>query len=198
MESKKSQFYILAAVIIVVAVLSLAAVTNYVQTKSPPQKFYDLGDLLKVEGKYVVENAVYTNTNVASNIESYIYLFAKYLEENTEEDFNLVIFYGNIFSNNVTGKIYSRASMGNVNIYLGENPYTVQGGQTVQISNTSVKVNDINENEKTVNVVISGGGGLNITQTLPVLEDNNFFFVMTSNKGFNQYVQNSFNITSVI
>lgn len=197
MKSKKAQFYIIAAIIIVITLLSLAAITNYVQVKKPPQKFYDLADILKGESKYIVENAIYTQKDVNTNIETYLALFAAYLAENTDEDFNLIIFYGNAQSQNIIGKIYSRASMGNVNIYLGQNPFTVQGGSTIQTTDTSVKVTETNETSKTVEVVINSKG-LNITQTLPVLEDNNFVFVMTSNQGFNQYIQNSLDTTRTI
>ena len=197
MKTKKAQFYIIAAIVIVIALLSLAAITNYVQVKKTPQKFYDLADILKTESKYVTENAIYTNKDVNSNIESYLFLFAKYLEENTQEDFNLIIFYGNIESNNVTGKIFSRASLGGVNLYLGSDSFSVQGGTDVKMDSTKVQVNGINPNLKTVNVTISSKG-LNITQTLPVLEDNNFLFVMTSNQDFNQYIQNSLTPTTNI
>ena len=196
-KGKKAQFYLIAAVIIVMVILSLAAVSNYVNVKKTPQKFYDLADILNSEGKYVVLNAAYTDKNVNTNIENYLYLFSKYLEDNTDEDFNIIIFYGDSKSNNVTGKVYSRSSIGNVNIYLGDSPFTVQGGETVSINSTSVQVKDAGEGKKEVEVVIYSKG-LNITQTLPILADNNFVFVMTTSQEFNQYVQNSINQTAPI
>lgn len=196
LKSKKAQFYLIAAVIIVMVILSLAAVSNYVNVKKTPQKFYDLADILNSEGKYVVLNAAYTDKNVNTNIENYLYLFSKYLEDNTDEDFNIIIFYGDSESNNVTGKVYSRSSVGNVNIYLGDSPFTVQGGETVSVNSTTVQVKDVG-GKKEVEVVINNKG-LNITQTLPILTDNNFVFVMTTSKDFNQYVQNSINQTAPI
>jgi len=195
-KNKKAQFYLIAAVAIIIVILSLTAVTNYARIKKTPQKFYDLGELLKTESKYVTDNALFNNKDVNSNIESYLELYSKYLEANTDQDFNLIIFYGNIDSGDISGKVYSRASTGNVNIYLGDNPFTVQGGDRVDISSAKVNVNN-DDGKKTVNITINSGG-LNITQNLPVLEDNNFLFIMTTNDNFNTYIQNSINTTLTI
>ena len=196
-KSKKAQFYIIAAVVIVIVIMGFATVSNYVQVKKTPEKFYDLGDVLKLEGSHVIENALYTDKSVNENIEAYLALYSDYIEKNTNEDFNIVIFYGNISAaDDVTAKFYSRKSEGSVNLYLGtNNPFTVQGGKTVMVNSTQVQV--IGSDKKSVEVTINHNG-LNITQTLPVLEDNNFVFLMTSNDEFNTYVQNSLNRTSTV
>jgi hypothetical protein len=196
---KKGQFYIIAAVIIIIIIIGLASVSNYSYVKKKPKNFYDMTDILKLESKYIVDNSAYNTGDLNENIETYLMLFSDYMEKNTNEDFNLIILYGDINSGNITGRVYSRSSLGNVNIYLNEKSFEMEGGETIITNSTTVVVNPPDEDgKKTVNVTIASieNPGLNITQTLPVLEDSNFLFVMSTNVGFNQYVQTSLNKTA--
>lgn len=188
---KKAQFYIISAVIIIFIILSLASVSNYVSVKPQPTKILNLGDVLQQEGEHVLENAQYNKGNVEQNIKAYLDLFSKYLEQNTQEDFNLVIIYGDINASNITGRVFTRSSLGKVTLDVGGQSFGAQGGTEVAVNPATVHVNDIAAGKKAVNITIETDG-VNITSVLPVLEDNNFMFVMTTSDGFNKYVKESY------
>lgn len=192
MRNKKAQFYLIAAIIIIAGIITISSVTNYIYVKQEPKKFHDLGDILNLEGKYVIDNAVYNKKNVNSNIEAYLSLFSKYLEENTNEDFNLIVLYGKAKpGENITGKIYSRSSIGDVNINIGSSSFQVNGGETISTNTTQVTIQPGNNNMVNITITSPSNPDLKITQELPILEDNNFVFIMTTSSGFNTYVQNS-------
>jgi hypothetical protein len=193
-KNKKGQFYIISAVVIIILIVSIVAIRNSTSVKKPSEKFYDMSEVLKLEGRQVIENAEFKGTDVQTSTENYLSLFYKYLEEHTNEDFSLIVIYGNInVDNNITGKIYAKASSGSIGINIGSSaPITIAGGNTIRTEDTQVTIDKTNPDKRLVNVTISAGG-INITQQLPVLEDNNFLFLMTTNEGFNKYVQSSTN-----
>jgi hypothetical protein len=59
---KRGQFYIIAAAIIAVLLVGLAATVNYVMVTSTPARFYDLGEMYKLEGPNVVDQGIYQGT----------------------------------------------------------------------------------------------------------------------------------------
>ena len=188
--NKKGQVYIIASLIIIFVIIGLAGVSNYVTVKKEPQKFYDIGQVLKMEGIQVVANTNFNpQSNLNQNIGTYLDLFANYTRENINEDFNMIVIYGDSSSGNVSATIYSRASTGGVSIYFGGEtaPFELLGSGQIKKDQRQVLVNQV---EKTVDVTLSSDAG-NITQTLPILSDNNFMFVMTTSSGFNQYIQSS-------
>jgi hypothetical protein len=193
-RGRRAQFYLIGAIIIIALIITLATVGNKVYVKKEPKKFYDLADILNTEGKIVIDNALYNKSSISKNIEGYLTLFSKYLEENTNEDFNLIILYGNINqANNLTGKIYSRASIGEININIGSSSFQLEGGDTVLTNTTTIMIN--HQTAQTINITITSNANpdLRITEELPILSDSNFIFVMTTSSGFNQYVQNNIN-----
>lgn len=184
---KRGQFYIIAAVIIIVVVLSLAAVTNYVRTKDKPKRFYNIGDILNMNGISIVQNAIYTKQSVNQVIEDYLQLFKNYLETNTEEDFNLVIIYGDQASGKITGKVFSRGSLGQVTFGIGDASFVASGGDEINVQNQTITVNNA---DNTVNVTVTEGDKTYVLGPFKLLDDqNNFIYVMTTSQGFNRYVQ---------
>lgn len=189
-RGKKAQFYIIAAVIIIVIIIGLATISNTAYVKKEPRKLYDMTDILSQEGISLVNNAELANKSAAENIEFYLDSFSNYLNENTQEDFNLIIIYGSITSGNITGRVYSRSSLGDIRINLGSSSFIVEGGTEINMSETTIKV-DSSGSERTVNVTISSidDPSVYITQTLPILEDNNFVWVMSTSESYSQYVK---------
>lgn len=193
-NSKKAQFYIISSIIIILVITTLASVTNYVSIKPEPEKFYDLADILSLEGKYVIDNANYKlSGNISSQIQTYLELYASYLAKNTEADFNLIILYGNLNSENITIKMYSRSSLGNININLGNTTFSIQGGNNISERGGEVTTKVDNNKKKVKITIASTDSKIKIEQEVPVLENNNFIFIMTTNDDFNQYVQTNLN-----
>ena len=61
MKSKNAQFYILAAVIIIIVVTGLVTIVNYLVTKPEPAKLYDLSKQLEKESTRLINYGVATN-----------------------------------------------------------------------------------------------------------------------------------------
>jgi hypothetical protein len=184
-RGKKGQFYLIAAVIIILVILGLVGVKNYISVKKEPKNFMEIGDTLQLEGGYVVENAAYNKGNVNQNTQEYLNLFSNYMEQNTNEDFNMIIVYGDITGNQVQGKSYYRQSSGEICLDNSCAP----GSSTINVTDISCTVNDVTP--KTANCTMTIGTQT-LTHTVPILEDNNFVFVMTTSKGLSQYIQTSF------
>ena len=58
---KRGQFYIVAAVVIVMAIVGLTSVTSYAITQSKPRSMENLGSDLNEEGYRVVEHGIHEN-----------------------------------------------------------------------------------------------------------------------------------------
>jgi len=191
-NSKKAQFYIISAVIIIFIILSLAAVSNYASVKKQPEKLLQLSDVLKTEGQYVLENAKYNQGNVEQNIQSYVNLFSNYTQQTTSEDFSMVILYGNVNANFINGLSVTKSSTGKVIYDLGDgNTVVISGGNQISVTPSDVHVSSVSATEKTASITITSGNNT-LSRTVPVLEDNNFIFVMATNDGFNQYIRENF------
>ena len=188
-RGKKAQFYLIAAGIIVFILISLALVSNYASVKKEPQKFYDIGDVLQREGPSVVAYSVNNEEDVNDNIRKYIDLYKDYLDKNLNTDFDLIIFYGDVTNSNITALRFTRDSLGDLSINFGPTQFGGIGGTEVYVNESEWRVN-IGLN--TVNVTLtSQRTGENKTIEVPILGENNFAFIMTSNDGFNTYIRDS-------
>ena len=188
-ENDKAQFYLIAAMIIIFVIIGFAGISSQIGVKKEPQKFYDVGQILKSEGIEVVDYTNYNKTaTLNTNIGTYLDLFANYTKDNINEDFSMLILYGDVVSGNISATGYSRTSAGGVNLYLGggTTPSSIESTGPLNRTQYIYQVNP----DQTVNITLIGETG-NITNTLPVLPDNNFMFVMTTSSGFNQYIQSS-------
>lgn len=93
-HDKKSQFYLVATVIIIAIILGASIITNYVITREEPVKFYDLNEELKEESARVVNYGIYNSVNIPKLIENFTEnYFIEYAEEK-EEDIEFVFIYG--------------------------------------------------------------------------------------------------------
>jgi len=192
-KNNKAQFYLIAAMIIIFIVVGFAGISTQVGVKKEPQKFYDVGQILKSEGIQVVDNTNYNpGADLNTNVGTYLDLFANYTNNNINEDFTMIILYGDVVSGNISATGYSRTSGGGVTYYLGGEtaPLSVQ---SVGPLNRTQYIYEVNP-DSTVDITLIGETE-NITITLPVLSDNNFMFAMTTSSGFNQYIQSSQDVT---
>lgn len=187
-SSKKAQFYIIAAIVIIVLVVSLATIRNYIYVKKEPVKFYDMTDILEMESLQIIDNSNYGEGNVNKNVETYLTLFADYLDKNTKEDFNLIILYGNATGTEINGIVFSRASLGGISASIGGTGFFVSGGTSINSTSIRGKIT-LSGDKKKVNVTLTSETGLFVSHEVPLLEDNNFVFIMTTSDGFNQYVK---------
>ncbi len=185
-RGKKGQFYIIAAVIIASLILSLANVSNYVITREISKKgiqtFGDFNNEVLNAMDYCIKNKVSTESCILEISQ----IFSNYLKDNTLENFELTIFYGDINSDKIKSITYSRTSGGCVST---GNMCLPTSGQITEIT----KTNTVNPPDPitgiiTVDVTING-----IVYKAPVLEDNNFMSIMITQEGLNNYVLTNLN-----
>ena len=183
-RGKRGQFYLIAAVIIILIIVGLAGVKNYVSVKKEPPKFQDFSDMLNREGKYSIEYGEYNNKDTQIISEGIINLTSDYMAQNYNEDFVLYIVYGDIDGNNISSKKISRASQGDITLNTAGTEFSSPGSSRINPEDITLTVNP---DHKTVTVNITVGDTV-VSQTLPILNNNNFVFAMTTSNGLSQYI----------
>lgn len=91
--NKKGQFFLIAAVILIVTIVSVVTVSNYSEARSTVG-LYDLGEELGIESQQVLEYGTYSNLNdteMKSLMESFIVSYVDYIGETG----NLYFVFGN-------------------------------------------------------------------------------------------------------
>jgi hypothetical protein len=190
-STKRGQFYLIAAAIIIFILVGLVAVSNYVYVKQEPKKFYDIGDILGREGAKVVEYAAITQSDMNATINSYLEIYADYLDKNINANFELIIFYGSVKDQKISAKRFYRSSTGGVSICFSGTPCQTIGSDEVRIADEQATVIE-NPKSKTVNVTITSERAGSLSVEVPILKDNNFVFVMSTSDEFNNYIQTNF------
>jgi len=185
-EGKQGQFYLIAAVIIILVILGLVGVKNYVSIKKEPTKFQDFSDMLGLEGRYGIEYAVYNKDNSQTISQDIINLSSEYLKSNYNEDFVLYVIYGDITGENIQATKISKESQGDITASLGGSLEVLpESATTVNPRDVTLTINPGEPKTVTVNLTV---GETVISQTLPILDKNNFVFAMTTSKGLSQYI----------
>ena len=181
-RGKKAQFYLIAAAIIIALVISASAMVNYVQVKEKPKKFYDLSTNLGLEGTNLIKYGLYENKNIDLLIQNFTDIYAKYMQTGAEEA-NLIIISGNL--SNITVRMINKTSTGDVKVRLGnDDAAIVYSGNEDNILVWAGQ--DLSANP-TISLNFSQG----FTQNYTLTPGQNFIFVLTKSKDFEQYVVSS-------
>ena len=101
MLEKRGQFFLIAAVIIIVAVVSIITVTNYTQKKDNV-RLYDLGQQLGIESQNVLDYGTYSELN-DSQMKVLMENFIKNYHAYAGGDKNIYFVFGNSQKINVIG-----------------------------------------------------------------------------------------------
>ncbi len=97
-KNKRGQFYLIAAIIIIAAIIGYAAVSNYLG-KTESVKLYNLGEELGIESENVLDFGTYNEYNedeLKTLLTNFVETYAQYIEEGIE----IYFIFGN--RNNVT------------------------------------------------------------------------------------------------
>ena len=170
-KGKRGQFYIIAAVILIIIIIGLAGVTNYIKVKEEPVTFFNLGEQLDIEAPYVIDNGIYTGEDIPKLIENFTKRYAQYTGQ-SNENFQMIIVYGdqtgaqiNAYHSIESGRI-TLGNIGGIGLTNVESitPETTQSGSNVSV----------NLSNNTYNFNLNPG--------------QNFFFVITTSQDFGDYV----------
>ncbi len=117
MINKRGQFYILAAIIIVLAVSGIASVKTYAATKPEARKIQDIGAELSEEGSRIVDYGIYNGQDLDNLLDSFTDTeFAPYFLKKTENT-DVVFIYGD--KTNLWGVRYNQQSTGTISATIG-------------------------------------------------------------------------------
>jgi len=173
-KNKKAQFYLIAAVIIVMVVIGLSGITNYSKSTKKPVKFYDLSSELSEESSRVIDYGIYSGKD---KIEDFIdYNLIEYAKEK-EIGAEFVFVYGNTQSAKIA--TYTIGGVGKISFDFGS-------------THTAKEIQGYSSKKEAV----SGVNGVNVQvkilekyYTFPPLENQqNFYFVIVKEKDKETYV----------
>jgi len=166
-RGKRAQFYLIAAVIISAAIISIATIRNSVQTVEEQNNFFELSSQVKEESINVLDYGIFSSQD---NLTEFSDKIAKDLQEN-DPSVEMILIYGN--STNMTIKNYANISVefndttipganedveNNIVINLGGTRYEKQGSaiKKLFITNWSQTGIDTSSFGEEVNVSVNG------------------------------------------
>ena len=177
MQNKRGQFYIIAAIIIVLAVSGLTAISTYAITKPEPRIIESLSDELNSEGSRIVDYGIINKIDSNNILDSFTKEeFAPYFMKKTENANILFIFgnrtslYGIRYREEVSGQI--TASIGGHSSWFITNPYSEKINLNVFPSDESIKVNLLNR-----------------TYQFELMDNEMFYFIIGQEKEGETYVE---------
>jgi len=132
-DKKRAQFYLMAAIIIVVVLIGVATVTNVgISRQSADEiKLYQLSQELSLEGEQVINFGIVDDGGVDNAVKKFVDQYGSYVNDQ-EKDIYFV--YGNKKKINVVG--YITQDSGSVGLDFGA------GLSIIQISGSSVSFTD--------------------------------------------------------
>ncbi|MDP2925752.1 MAG: hypothetical protein Q8N99_05260 [Nanoarchaeota archaeon] len=174
MKNKRGQFYIIAAIIIVMALTAITSVVTYAIIKPAPRTVKDLSRELNYESAKVIDYGVYNRTNMQSLYYNFTDRdFVNYFMQKTSRA-NITFIYGNITDLNATQ--FQRGSSGHVS--------TGRSGvisKSIVATAFPIIVSSLKENV-TINL-------LNKEYSFRLREGENFYFVITEEKEGEVFVE---------
>lgn len=120
-ENKRGQFYIIAAIVIIVAVFGIASVTNYVVTKPNNERQVELSKELNLESEAVINYGIFNGSDLDPLLTNFTGQYASYLSSETDSDIYFI--YGD--TKNIYYYAYIRNETGGVDLNLGDTPINI-------------------------------------------------------------------------
>ena len=176
-KSKKGQIFIIAAIIIIVVLISLAGISNKSYFTKTPEKFYDLSNNLQLEGYNLYDYGKYNKKDAKEIINNFTEIFSNYIQA-TGENTEFMVIQGN--NKNVTWTTYE--STGGVSTAWSSNPIETQSGSLTSITKSEVPTGN--------KIALDFG---NNTYNFELTNEDTVIFVLTKSEGFNSWVQSTYN-----
>ncbi len=170
---KRGQFYLIAAVIIVVILVGTIGIANYlrVQNSGESIKLYDISEELQLEGEAVVNFGIFNdNQELEEVLEDFTAEYGEYISEGSDVYF----IYGDETGMEVLG--YKRDESGSINFNIGGSQTTLRF-QGKRVDRASVTEEEIGSDS---NVAVDVGGS---NYDFDVKKGQNFFFVVRDDSG---------------
>jgi len=175
--NKRGQFYLVAAIIIVLAISGIASVKTYAAVKSEPRKIQDIGSELREETVRIVDYGVYSKENLTRVLNNFTDSeFAPYFLKKTENT-NIIFIYGD--ANELYSVQYLEEYTGSVFATLGG---AAPSWQPASIYANRTKINTAGLDNITITI-------LNKNFNFEIKENEMFYFLITQEKDGEVYVE---------
>jgi len=92
--NNRGQFYLVAAIIIVMILAGIASIKTYAIAKAEPRKIKDISSELKEETTRIIDYGIYSAVDLPILLERFDNEFSEYFLKKTEET-NIIFVYGN-------------------------------------------------------------------------------------------------------
>jgi len=176
MQNKRGQFYIIAAVIIVIIISGLAVVSTQARTQPTPETIQSLSADLNQEAPGIVDFGIFTNKDLEKVLDNFTSQdFAPYFLQKTDNT-NVVFIYGN--KTDLKAVKYNTVSTGTITASLGGNIVWENFGQFAE----QIDVTPTAEDKVTVKI-------LNKNYQFTIREGEMFYFVIVQIKGDETYIK---------
>lgn len=175
--NKKAQFYIISAIIIVIAISSVATVTTYTITKSKPEVIYDLSEDLLNEASRVIDSGMYDDSKSVEEVMStFIKEDFKEYSLSKADDAQLAFIYGDL--DNVEVVVLSKEKSGSVTL---DGTDTSTETEDLQVNTLTYTVND-----DTIKIEL-----MEREFEFKLKKKQNFYFVIVQEKNGEWYIKKS-------
>ena len=177
MKNKRAQFYIIAALLIVLAVSGLASISTYAIVKQDPKIISSLSSDLKSEGARIVDYGIYNSQDISSLLNDFTNKeFAPYFLEKVKNS-NVLFVYGN--QTNLYGTRYNLTDKGTISATIGGESEWYMTGPSIENININLYPG---QDFLKVNL-------LNKTFQFELRENEMFYFIIAQEKEGEIYVE---------
>jgi len=176
--NKRGQFYLVAAIIIVLAVSGIASVKTYAIIKSEPRKIENIGSELKEETMRIVDYGIYSQENLTKVLNNFTDSeFAPYFLKKTEGT-NIVFIYGN--ADELYSVQYLEKETGTI--------YATLGGASPSWQEVSVYTNRSDSFSKNIGEILTITV-LDRDFEFEIMDNEMFYFLITQEKDGEVFVE---------
>lgn len=177
MKNKRGQFYIVAAIIIVLAIAGIASVKTYISVTPKPRSIESMGSELREEGFRIVDYGIYNKENVTKLLNNFTDNYAEYFLKKSGNA-NVIFVYGN--ASNLFSAKFDNVSTGRISATIGSS------GSTWSMHNNFVNRTKIIPVGNNVTVTI-----FNNDYSFDIKNNEMFYFVIVQEKEGEVYVEKS-------
>ncbi len=177
--NKRGQIYLIAAMIIIVIIISLTATANYIITKPKPTRFYDMSKWLGDETYRVIDYSIVKDQGVSGMIQNFTEEYFVPYMDSKDKLTGMLFVYGDY--ENVRVVDYKEASIGSIKLTIGGTGYAIDV-QTPRKYESIIPTN----NQRDVDITIG-----NSTYNFKLNKGENFIFLIKKCEEKECYVASS-------
>jgi len=174
--NKRGQFYLVAAVIIIMVLIGVASVKTYAIIRSEPRQIQDIGSELNEEGSRIVDYGIYNPGELDNVLNTFNVEYAPYFLKKTEAS-NIVFIYGD--KTDLKGVRYSEASTGGVSATIG-GASTTWASVNINVERTTIT----DEGDNQISVTI-----LEKNFDFDLKDNEMFYFVVAQERDDEIYIE---------